>query len=211
MSKFCSVKSGINTCGICYDQAFFDTKIPQREHGTLPRHELLPCGHGLCENCLEAITSKSSLKCPFCRRGSTSVNNIEYAVSLSLEARGMLNPYEILPEPNKEINTFSDFIENVNNNKEIFSLNSNNIFVILYKQIVYEARKNNSLLKAKKEKQNKLLKQQKEKDKRANSRQSAVCEICNKNTFTSIKQLELHIQAKHKNNSNVNTRRKHYK
>ena len=43
-----------------------------------------------------------------------------------------------------------------------------------------------------------INKKKKIKQQRAESREKAVCEICGKNTFTSMKQLEIHMKAKHK-------------
>ena len=203
---FCAIKAGKNTCEICYNDAFFSTTIPQKEHETLPCMHLFKCGHGVCETCFDALTSKSSFKCPFCRKGGAVVANLDYAVSLSLEARGLLNANETLPAPNKELNTFSEFIQDCRNNTALCSLNSKNTFMALHSHILSEDLKQKTIKKAKELKNIKLLKEKKEKEERDRSRKSAICNICNKNTFTSLKQLQCHIEAKHGNAKHGNAK-----
>lgn len=194
---FCSVDAGINTCSICYNSAFFSRNLSQRLHETLPAMELFKCGHGMCKNCWNQMkTSSTDMKCPFCRKDYVSrVANFNYAVLLSLESRGVIDAKDV-PSPTKEIHTFDEFLEEWEDRMYLLS-RCQHQFMILYRHIIHTEK---SLLgeriKHQKEQKKKLATEER-KQKRKLSRQSAICHICNKDTFTSEKQLNVHIKAKH--------------
>ena len=188
---------GINTCGICYNKAFFSDKLPQLQHDTLPVMQLFKCGHGMCNTCWEQMKSSSKhFACPFCRTsGGTRVVNLDYAVSLSLEARGVINVKEI-PSPTKEIFTYEEFLEEWEDRIHLLC-HSKHRFITLYRQMIYNKKiALRDRIKHQEEHEKKKALNDK-KRKRQISRQLAVCHICNKNTFTSEKQLNIHIKAKH--------------
>ena len=197
---FCAVNAGVNTCGICFGDAFYSIATPQKPHETLPSMELLRCGHGICEHCLEQMTRRAStsacFKCPYCREGGAQIANFDFAVSLSLQARGLLYADEKIPSPVKKINTRSEFMEEWEN-AHFTTLNMNHRFVVLHNQIIQTERERLQKMKnqARKEKENAAKAE--EKRKRVCSRNNAVCSVCHKDTFNSMKQLEAHMNAKH--------------
>lgn len=193
---FCAVKAGTNTCGICYNEAYYSIKPKRKSHDTLPDMELFRCGHGVCECCLEKITARKSFKCPFCRAGSAKIANFDYVVSVSLEARGLLGPHEKIPAPVKQINTFSEFMEEWEN-AHLSTLNMNHQFVSLHKQIIHTERERVRVAKSQSLKEKAIAAKAHEKKRRASSRNDAVCPKCHKKTFNSMKQLEVHMIAKH--------------
>ena len=193
---FCSVKAGVNICEICSQEAYFSTLIPQRPHKALRSMELLYCGHGICASCMEEMVRRGPFKCPYCRIGGTQIVNFEHAVALSLQSRGLLHTNDIIPSRTKVINTFSEFIEAKEETYHMI-INSNNRFMVLYEQI--KRNKQKSLQNAKKLALKHKQFEMKEEKKRARerSRDDAVCPLCHKNKFTSMKQLEQHMNAKH--------------
>ena len=196
-SLFCAIKAGDNTCGICYNQAHYSISNPQIRHESLPNMELFKCGHGCCEECLKEITAKNKFTCPFCRQGSASMANFDYVISLSLEARGI---NDNLASPIKQINTYSEFKKEWRN-EAICALNNNHKFIALHNQIVSKEYERRQSVKIKAAMNKKLTEKIENKNKRARSRDKAVCNICHKNTFTSLKQLNVHMKAKHGNAS----------
>lgn len=197
-TMFCAVKVGRNTCGICYEDAFFSHLIPQRSHHALADMQLLSCGHGMCHSCWEQLTQSSlssGFKCPFCRTEGTNVANFNYAAFLSLEARGIICAEEV-PAPMKSISTFSEFLEEWEERLYLLS-KSKHPFMLLHKQIIYEEEQRKAKVNAEKEKRQIKAVRLHKKQTRKKSRQKAVCHICKKDTFTSEKQLNVHINAKH--------------
>ena len=203
---FCAVKAGVNTCEICYNEAYYRisrssplqvrSSRPAPQPRSLPVMELFRCGHGVCETCLERITARASFKCPFCRKGGATIANFDYVVSVSLEAYGLLASHENLPSPVKQINTFSEFMEEWEN-AYLSTHNKKHVFVSLHKQIVFNERE-----RERKEQQIEMERKAaalkvEDKMRRVKSRNGAVCTICHKSTFTSAKQLEVHMNAKH--------------
>ena len=205
---FCSVKAGVNTCGICLQQAYFSTSFPQKPHQTLPTMELFVCGHGICASCMKEMERRGPFKCPYCRSGGIQIINFEHAVSLSLQARGLMHTNEKIPSRTKEINTFSEFMEEQENSQHMI-LNTKNRFMVLYKQIIKnkQMRQQKAEAQALKDKEIALKKEQKRM--RECSRKNAVCSVCNKDTFTSMKQLEQHMNAKHATKSKQRLKIKH--
>ena len=196
----CSIVAGVNICGICYNEANFSTSIPQKKHKDLPNMEIFCCGHGMCEDCYENMMKKTSqFNCPFCRKQGLTIANFDYAVSLSLQTRGCLNSNESLPSPIKITNTLSEYLEEWEwENKTQLLYSSNNLFMILLKQIIINE-KNKKKKLAEYKRRNDIIKQKElVKKSRKESREKAVCKYCQKNTFTSMKQLEIHIKSKHK-------------
>jgi len=193
----CSITAGVNICGICYNEANFSTSIPQKQHKTLPNMELFCCGHGMCENCYDSMMKRSNkFNCPFCRGEGLVIANFDYAVSMSLKARGYLNSNVTLPLPIKKINTLGEYLEEWDDKSHLLYCN-NNLFMLLMKQIIL-----NNKTKMKKAAEYKrmsdLIKKKDEiKKQKAESKRKAVCEICGKDKFTSMKQLEIHKKAKH--------------
>lgn len=196
----CSIVAGVNICGICYNEANFSTSIPQKKHKDLPNMEMFCCGHGMCEDCYENMMKKTSqFNCPFCRKKGLTIANFEYALSLSLQARGCLNSNESLPSPIKIINTFSEYLEEWEwENKTQLLYSSNNLFMILLKQIIINEKNKKKKLAEYKRKNDIIKEKELIKQARKESRENAVCKYCQKNTFTSMKQLEVHINSKHK-------------
>ena len=195
---FCCITAGINTCGICDNKAYFSISIPQKKHKTLPKMELFRCGHGMCEDCYNSMMEKTKkFNCPYCRNEGLVTANFEYAVSVSLRARGYINSNEPFPSPTKVSNTLSEYLEEWSD-KRYLLYSSNNVYILLIKQITLN--KKNEIEKAAERKRvNELIKKKDDKKKqKAESKKNAVCKICGKNTFTSMKQLEIHMKAKHK-------------
>tara|TARA_B100000902_G_C27061029_1_gene789125 strand:+ start:155 stop:772 length:618 start_codon:yes stop_codon:yes gene_type:complete len=194
----CSITAGVNTCGICYNEANFSTSIPQKKHATLPNMELFCCGHGMCENCYDSMMEKTKkFNCPFCRKQGLTIANFDYAISLSLQARGCLALNERLPSPIKITNTLTEYLEEWDD-KTYLLYSSNNLYILLVKQIILDKKNKIKKLAEYKRMNDLIIKKDKIKKQRADSREKAVCKICGKNTFTSMKQLEIHINAKHK-------------
>ena len=106
---FCNIHPGTNDCEICCEPAYFNINIPQKQHATKPSMELLGCGHGLCSNCYKKMNSeKKQFSCPFCRTNGVLTPDFNYAVALSLQARG----YNVsIGSPAKIINTWNEFLE----------------------------------------------------------------------------------------------------
>lgn len=197
---FCSVKAGVNTCEICCNEAYFSTTIPQSPHNIHPPMELFRCGHGVCETCLEGIMRRGTFKCPFCRSEGAQIANFDYVISCSLEARGLLRANERIPSPVKRINTFSEFLEEWEYTHHSM-LNMNHRFMLLHKQIIDTEKQRLLMAKRKALKDREIALKEEKKRKRESSRKNAVCPVCNKNTFTSMKQLEQHMNAKHSKHS----------
>lgn len=193
-NEHCGITSGTNECGICFEKAWFSNSIPQKQH---PKHapmELFVCGHGACRSCYETMTKSKSFRCPFCRKSGLLITNLDYAVSLSLEARGYSMPPNMLPS--KKINTFSEFLEEHGNNWYLLQ-HRDSPFMNMHRQIIFN---HSELKRAETKRKNKELESAKRKvEKRAKttSRKNAVCSQCNKSTFTSEKQLQIHIASKH--------------
>lgn len=195
---FSSITAGINTCGICYNEANFSTSIPQKHHKSLPNMELFCCGHGMCEDCYDSMMEKTNkFNCPYCREQGLVIANFDYAVSLSLRARGYVNPNEPFPLPIKVSNTLSEYLEEWDDKTHLL-YSSNNLYILLIKQIILN-KKNKMKETAERKRINELIKKKdNQKKQKAESQKNAVCKTCGKDTFTSIKQLEIHINAKHK-------------
>lgn len=194
----CSITAGLNICGICYNEANFSTSNPQKQHATLPKMELFCCGHGICENCYDSMMEKTkNFNCPFCREPGLTIANFDYVESLSLQARGCFVLNERLPSPIKITNTLTEYLEEWDDETHLL-YSSNNRYILLVKQI--KLNKKNKMKKlADYKRMNDLIKKKEIiKQQRVESRKKAVCKICGKNTFTSMKQLEIHINAKHK-------------
>jgi hypothetical protein len=193
-NEHCGITSGTNECGICFEKAWFSNSIPQKQHPKHAQMELFVCGHGACHTCYQTMTKSKSFRCPFCRKSGLLITNLDYAVSLSLEARGYSMPPNMLPS--KKINTFSEFLEEHGNNWYLLQ-HRDSTFMNMHRQIIL----NHSELKRAeiKRKNNELetAKRKMEKRVKATSRKNAVCSQCNKSTFTSEKQLQIHIASKH--------------
>ena len=196
VKEHCGITSGTNECGICFEKAWFSNSIPQKEHPKHPPMELFVCGHGVCGACYDKMTNNKSFRCPFCRKSGVHVSNLDYVVALSLESHGFPIPQNILPI--KKLNTFSEFLEEHDNNW--YRLQSrNNTFMNLHRQIIFNHSELNRAETKRKIKEIELEKRKSEKKAKAAARQNAVCPHCNKSTFTSEKQLQIHITAKHAN------------
>jgi len=204
---FCAVNAGVNTCGICFGEAYYSIATTQTPHETLPSMELLRCGHGVCEHCLEQMTRRTSanananasFKCPYCREGGALVANFDFVISLSLQSSGLLCASEKLPFPVKKINTRKEFMEEWENTHftTLSMKHSKHRFVVLHNQIIQTERERLQKVKNQARKEKEIAAKAGEKRKRACSRNNAVCSACHKDTFNSMKQLEAHMNAKH--------------
>ena len=170
------VKAGKNTCEICYNPAYFSACIPCKSSDETP-FELLGCGHGICKTCYQQICKRGPFTCPFCRNEGAQL--VQFG-------GGIRN----------KINTFSEFLDEWQHNEHLLAMHQG-IYMRMYRQIrinkkIYDLKKKEKIAedKKKKEKEDKRLE-------RELSRKKAVCKHCNKDTFTSLKQLELHISKKH--------------
>lgn len=201
-NEHCGITSGTNECGICFSKAWFSNSIPQKQHPKHAQMELFVCGHGVCHTCYERMTdNNNSFRCPFCRTTGMLVTNLDYAVSLSLEARGYPMPQNILPS--KKINTFSEFLEEHGNNWYLLQ-RRNSTFMNLHRQIIFNHSESKRAETKRKNKELETAKRKSEKHAKTASRNNAVCPHCNKSTFTSEKQLQIHIGAKHTNKNKSN-------
>jgi hypothetical protein len=195
-NEHCGITSGTNECGICFEKAWFSNSIPQQHHPKHPPMELFVCGHGVCRTCYGRMTENKSFRCPLCRATGILVTNLAYAVSLSLESRGYPIPRNTLPS--KKINTFSEFLEEHDNNWELLQ-HRNSPFMNLHRQIIFNHCELKRAETKRKMKELEMAKRTSEKKAKAASRQNAFCPHCNKSTFTGEKQLQIHIAAKHAN------------
>lgn len=194
----CSITAGVNICGICYNEANFSTSIPQKQHKTLPNMELFCCGHGMCEDCYDSMMEKTKkFNCPYCREQGLVIANFDYAVSLSLRARGYVNSNEPLPSPVKISNTLSEYLEEWDDKTNLL-YSSNNLYILLIKQIILNKKNKLKQVEERKRIDELIKKKQDKKKQKEESKKNAVCKTCGKDTFTSMKQLEIHIKAKHK-------------
>ena len=179
---FCKVKQGINTCNICYRDAYYSLKIPQcapEKHSELPIMCLLRCGHGICSECYNNIKSRSHFSCPFCRKESVGI----LATFGSSETRGTMN-------------TLGEFVQEWQHHLPR-AFGSQHIFAKLHRQIVNDYKKEREIQKQKQIKDNKRQQFLERKRAKAKSRAKAICKHCGKDTFTGEKQLLIHIRAKH--------------
>ena len=172
--KVIKVKAGKNTCDICSETAYFSLRL--EPHGS--QFELLGCGHGICKLCYDEMRKRSSkFACPYCRSGGVLLINLGGARE-------------------KRINTFSEFVEHWEHKEHLLSMYQG-VFMTLYREICKNAAEENV---KKREKREALKIKKAREDKKAAkklSRESAGCKYCNKDTFTSMKQLEVHISKKH--------------
>ena len=173
---FCSIQGGVNTCGICGENGYYSLHVPQRNHITYPKMELFRCGHGMCNTCLTKMESISGFKCPWCRDTSTYI----------LKTFGQ----------NETCGTINTFSEYTNHWQRYLgrAMNSRHPFALLHKQIreEYIKKKKENTIRLKREKVKALDKKAKEE-----SRKKACCHICGRDTFNSLKQLNIHIAKKH--------------
>ena len=179
---FCTVKQGKNTCDICCRDAYYSLKIPQcvpEKYSKLPIICLLRCGHGICNECYNNIKSRSQFSCPFCRKESVGI----LATFGSSETRGTMN-------------TLGEFVQEWQHHLPR-AFGSQHIFAKLHRQIANDYKKERD---SQKQKKIKVIKRQQfleRKRAKAKSRAKAICKHCGKDTFTSEKQLQIHIRAKH--------------
>ena len=172
--KVINVKAGKNTCDICNETVKFSLCLDP--DGS--RFELLVCGHGICKKCYDEMRKRSSkFVCPYCRSGGMRLINTGGA-------------------PEKRINTFSEFVEHWQGKEHLLSMHQG-AFMTLFTEIRKNAAEENAKNKQKREisKINKAREDKRQAKK--TSRENAVCQYCNKDTFTSMKQLEVHISKKH--------------
>tara|TARA_A100001035_G_C27447965_1_gene348918 strand:- start:58 stop:495 length:438 start_codon:yes stop_codon:yes gene_type:complete len=132
----CFITAGVNTCGICYNKAFFSTSIPPKRHETLRNMELFCCGHGICENCYNDIKNLDKFSCPFCRKDGICMANIDYVISVSLKSINHLSYYEETSPVTKKINTLREYLQELDDNNYL-SYN-NNLFIVLLRQIILD-------------------------------------------------------------------------
>lgn len=175
---YCDITQGVNTCKICFNECYYSIKIPQNKHKKYNNMILFRCGHGTCNDCYNNF--KHNFKCPFCR--NDSVNVMEHFGSQSIKCT---------------MNTLDEFLSEWSNFLER-AMKSNHIFAQLHRQIYNDyiiKIQNKKVLdaKIKKEKDDLAKKTQKRID-----RENAICKYCGKDTFTSSKQLQVHINKKHR-------------
>ena len=178
-NHFCNIKAGINTCTICHQEAFYSMSIPQKQHDKLPRMELLRCGHGMCETCYQSLTRNNEFRCPWCRAGSAYIAS-----------------FDLTRPPTKTIDTLTELVDEWSERLEILC-RSRHPFIALHRQIVEQEWAERGLAKVARAKAAKEAAKRKERQRRAEERKKAICKICGRNTFTSEKQLEIHMRAKH--------------
>tara|TARA_B100001769_G_scaffold275316_1_gene277159 strand:+ start:4362 stop:4976 length:615 start_codon:yes stop_codon:yes gene_type:complete len=195
---YCNINAGINQCDICCEDSYFSISIPQKPHPNKPNieyMELFECGHGVCSKCYDKLCEKKLFCCPFCRESGVQITNFNYVVNLSLKSQG----YNVTLGPSvKIINTWSEFLDEHNNNFDLLEKRNYNKFMQLYRQILnmYHIKKRNKAIQ--KEKDEKNRQNAIAKKKRELSRKNAICPHCGKDTFNSEKQLQCHIISKHK-------------
>ena len=174
------VKAGTNTCGICYNPGHFSLNIPRKPVENSTPYELLVCGHGICNDCYKQICERGPFNCPFCRREGNRLVRLGTGSEIGAEV----------------INTFTEFL-NVWENKEYLLANHGGRYMTMYREICFNKRA--EILKQKEQAARlaKLKEKEEKKKNKENSRKLAVCKHCNRDTFTSLKQLQIHIAKKH--------------
>jgi len=188
----CSVKAGVNTCEICQCEAHYSCYLPQKPSSKgLPCMEVFRCGHGCCRNCYNEIAARG-FKCPWCRRGKTHI------VSFSepdLPIHSWLYKDDI---HRRSIDTLTEFVCEWKNYLDILQKReTKHPFIVLHAYIVEQERQRRQrLCQAREEEKQKKREEQLRKAKKAD-REAAVCPHCGKDTFTSTKQLAIHISKKH--------------
>lgn len=178
MSIFCSVKAGINCCKICNNDAYYPINRKAMRH---PVMELLRCGHGMCENCYTSMVGfQGEFKCPFCRdQGRVYKGSAEDQ------------------SPIKESHTFRQYKAEFSHNPELIKY-SRHVYVKLHQHIVGMWNMDQRAIKDARIKALRDTINQERMIEKAESRKRAICRICQKDTFTSEKQLWIHMKARHK-------------
>jgi hypothetical protein len=178
----CSVIAGVQECGICSEEAYYSTDIFKRNHLNYPQMSLFRCGHGICEYCVFNILEAGKFRCPYCRDGGSVVLTSFCSNQVKCQ-QNTLEDY--LCEWRYRIGR---------------ALRSGDKFIKLHNQIVsdYKVDLQGKLIKKQKSK-----KENQRKKVRKKSREKAICPICNKDTFTSEKQLDIHMSKKHRKSSKI--------
>lgn len=193
--RTCSVVAGIQECGICYEEAYYSKNILKRHHPNFPQMSLFRCGHGMCVNCVSRVLDVGEFKCPYCRdEGSSIVKCPEYRYDGSDLVKSFY-PNEVKCEQN----TLEDYLYEWRDNIERV-LATKDEFIELHNQIVSDYKK---ARKVRLEKDRKAKKVHLQKTVRRKSRKKAMCGICKRDTFTSEKQLVIHMSKKHKTSSKM--------
>lgn len=188
----CSVKAGVNTCEICQNEAYYSCCLPQKPSSKgLPRMEIFRCGHGCCRECYKEIAARG-FKCPWCRSGKTYIASFGES---DLPVHSWLYNEDI---QHRSIDTLTDFVDEWKNYLHMLQKRERkHTFIVLHSHIVQQEReRRQQLIEAKEEEKRQKRLEQVRKAKKAD-REAAVCPHCGKDTFTSTKQLAIHISKKH--------------
>ena len=188
----CSVKAGVNTCEICQCEAHYSCYLPQKPSSQgLPCMEVFRCGHGCCRNCYNKIAARG-FKCPWCRRGKTHI------VSFSepdLPIHSWLYKDDI---HRRSIDTLTEFVCEWKNYLDMLQQRERkHPFIVLHAYIVNQERERRQRIREAKEAELRKKREEQVRKAKKADREAAVCPHCGKDTFTSTKQLAIHIHAKH--------------
>ncbi|MBD36405.1 MAG: hypothetical protein CL512_06515 [Actinobacteria bacterium] len=176
--KVINVKAGKNTCDICSETTHFAIRDNTHHKTAQPTFELLSCGHGICSSCYDEICKRTDrFACPYCRSSGLRLIKMGGASETC-------------------INTFSEFVEHWQHKEHLLSMYQG-AFMNLYREICKNAREETKKRAQEAEMAKIVKKKQEKREARKLSREKAVCKYCNKDTFTSMKQLQLHISKKH--------------
>ena len=177
MSIFCSVNAGINCCQICNNDAYYCIKKKNCKAMGLPVMELFRCGHGMCETCYTSMVGlHDKFKCPFCR----DIGRV----------------YKCRDDGAKESHTFRQYRDEFSHSPELMKY-SQHVYVKLHMHIVGMWNMEQRAIKDAGIKAMRLKVDRERAKEKALSRDRAVCNVCKKDTFTSERQLWLHMKAKH--------------
>ena len=180
MSIFCTIKAGINQCDICSKDAYYRIKRKDSDALKLPVMELFRCGHGMCENCYKSmVKSQEEFKCPFCRDKGRIYKSQDGGFDAS--------------------HTFRQYKDEFSHNLELIKY-SGHTYMKLHRYIVGIYNMEQRAIKDRKIIELRLAILKENKKMKELSREKAICKVCKRNTFTSMKQLWIHMKAKHPEN-----------
>lgn len=175
-SIFCKIKAGVNNCEICNKNAYYKIKRKDPIASDFPVMELFRCGHGMCENCYNSMITYQDFKCPFCRDEGRIYKSVDGGFDSS--------------------HTFREYKDEFKNTPELI-IYSQHTYVKLHRHIVGIYNMEKRALQDRKIRELRLYNLNESKKMKQISRENAVCKVCNKDTFTSQKQLWIHMRSKH--------------
>ena len=187
---FCAISAGLNECEICNTECIFGLHLPQVP-SQRRRMELFRCGHGMCSVCYSTMTAdEKNFSCPFCRDSGC----------FFLKSFGS-------SEKGGRADTFNQWDTEFSSFRQI-SLRSQHPFAVLYRQILTDYRREKEASQKRRTVAKVIAKRVREKEKRVESEREATCPHCGKDTFTSMKQLGVHLATKHSSSGAVSKKKK---